>query len=506
MRLSTVMILCICLWSWVSTASAEGVWREQPANKAPRQLGYEHLALDQYNAEWVQEQYRKNYAEQGQARVVRMFEQRTLASFTAGERAFEWATRQRANPEAIVIEKGCLTLEQVFKQINNNRYLSKSEESIYLLKVPLAVESDACLLVDDSVAELRLSLEGGVFISTSGRLFVLNSTVVGWSENLNAPTEFRKEKEFRPFLVSWDGSEIYFYRSLFQSLGYSNSKSYGVSLSKYTEAAIKYMPDDLAAPTGWILESIFDDLYFGFYCYESEGVIIHKNVYKNNIVYGIDPHDRSRKLVISQNEVYGTKKKHGIIMSREVNDSWIIGNKSYNNHLSGIVLDRACEDNLIADNFSYNNGADGVTFYESGHNVLYKNKAFANNHHGMRLRNSDSLTLVENEIIANGRLGLFLLAQDLSDTDRNFKQDPYSTRIGIDLEGGVFAANTSGPMKLDEPETFRLHNVHFRFSAKAGNMILPGFLKEKTLDIFRVATNDKKELLYVKEPLGGTGH
>jgi poly(beta-D-mannuronate) C5 epimerase len=123
-------------------------------------------------------------------------------------------------------------------------------------------------------------------------------------------------------------------------------------------------------PTGWLLNSQFVDNLYGFYCYEADDVVILGNTYRDNIVYGIDPHDRSRRLIIAHNDVFGTHKKHGIILSREVNDSWIIYNRTYNNQLSGIVLDRASVNNLLAYNETYKNRSDGMTLYESGNNLL----------------------------------------------------------------------------------------------------------------------------------------
>ena len=102
--------------------------------------------------------------------------------------------------------------------------------------------------------------------------------------------------------------------------------------------------------------------------------MIKGNTYRDNIVYGIDPHDRSHGLIIAENTVFGTKKKHGIIISREVNDSWIINNESYDNKLSGVVIDRNSESNLIAYNRVHGNHADGITLYESGDNLLWGNQ------------------------------------------------------------------------------------------------------------------------------------
>ncbi|MGC3238732.1 right-handed parallel beta-helix repeat-containing protein, partial [Pseudomonas aeruginosa] len=82
-----------------------------------------------------------------------------------------------------------------------------------------------------------------------------------------------------------------------------------------------------------------------------------------------------------------TKKKHGIIISREVNDRFIFNNRSYDNKLSGLVIDRNSVNNLIADNEIYRNHTDGITLYESGDNLLWGNKVIANRRHGIRIRN-----------------------------------------------------------------------------------------------------------------------
>src|SRR5690606_24220501 len=132
------------------------------------------------------------------------------------------------------------------------------------------------------------------------------------------------------------------------SLGYAASKSYGVSLSQYSPSLVRAMDRD--NPTGWLIDSVFEDNWYGFYCYEADDVAIVGNIYRNNIVYGIDPHDRSHRLVMAESEAYGTVQTHGIIVSREVNESWIFRNRSHHNGLSGIVIDRSSVRNVVADN------------------------------------------------------------------------------------------------------------------------------------------------------------
>ena len=89
------------------------------------------------------------------------------------------------------------------------------------------------------------------------------------------------------------------------------------------------------------------------------------NEFTDNVVYAVDPHDRSKRLVIALNTTYGTHKKHGIITSREVDGSWIVGNVSFANHGSGFMLDRDSTDTLIYGNVAFDNEQDGLTLFET---------------------------------------------------------------------------------------------------------------------------------------------
>src|SRR3546814_9628922 len=71
--------------------------------------------------------------------------------------------------------------------------------------------------------------------------------------------------------------------------------------------------------------------------------------------YGIDPHDYSRKLIIAFNSAYGAQKKHGIIGSRGVDDSYFIGNLAFGTHGTGMMLDRFSGTNWVYANRVWGN-------------------------------------------------------------------------------------------------------------------------------------------------------
>ncbi|MBU1330680.1 MAG: mannuronan 5-epimerase AlgG [Gammaproteobacteria bacterium] len=451
--------------------------------------------LSGYTLEAVNAKIERNV--KGRVVVRRMLQQDALKDFIGGdERLREWVTRQGGMPHAIFIEDGYVTPADLARALPDNQF-SEVEPGVYLARLPIVVAQGATLHVDPQTADLRLSQERGAFLVNDGKLFITSTRLTAWREADNAPATFREGKEFRPFLVSWGGSELYIASSVVTSLGYDNSKSYGVSITQYTPGMHERL--QRAEPTGWLIDSEFVDHWYGFYCYEAQNVVIKGNTYRDNIVYGIDPHDRSHGLIIAENTVHGTKKKHGIIISREVDDSWIINNKSYDNKLSGIVIDRNSVRNLIAYNEVYQNHADGITLYESSNNLLWGNQVLNNKRHGIRVRNSVDIKLYENVSAANGLTGVYGHIKDLSDTDRNISLDPFDAKISMIVVGGTLAANGSSPLSIDSPLSVELYRVQLLAPSKSTGISFAGILGEKQEEILDLMV--RRDLAVLIDPV-----
>ena len=456
----------------VSSIPVESLQREAP--KLPD--------LSPYTPEAVQAKIRTLPA--GQVVVRGMLEQNPLVEFTGGdERLREWVKRQGEMPQVVFIEGGYVTPKELARSLPE-KYFRETEPGVYLARLPIVVSQGATLHIGKETKDFRLSSERGAFLINDGKLFITDSRLTAWREADNQQDWFRKKGKFRPFLNSWGGTETYIVNSVVSSLGYTASKSYGVSISQYSPAMHPIM--QRGHPTGWLLNTMFDDMWYGFYCYEAYDVVLRGNTYRNNLVYGIDPHDRSRRLIIAENTAYGTVQKHGIIVSREVNDSWIFNNRSYENNLSGIVIDRSSVNNVIAYNETYRNKSDGVTIYESGNNLLWGNKAFSNERHGIRVRNSMNVRLYENLLVGNGKLGVYGHVKDLSDTDRDILLDPFEANISMLIVGGKLVANDSGPLGVDSPLSLELYRVEMLSPTKSSGIVLPGILgphQDKILDL-----------------------
>ncbi|OIN48605.1 poly(beta-D-mannuronate) C5 epimerase [Pseudomonas azotoformans] len=429
----------------------------------------------------------------GKISIRRMMQEDALKDFIGGDNKMaEWVVRQHGIPQAIFVDDGYMNLKDLLGKVPK-QYLSETSPGVIVAKLPIVVGRKGILEIDKKTQELRLSQEAGSFLINDGQLFVHDTKVTGWSEKANGPALFKSPKEFRPFLLAWGGTETYISNTKMASFGYANSKSYGVSISQYTPNMAKVLKRP--EPTGWIIDSEFSDMWYGFYCYETTGFVIKGNTYKDNIVYGIDPHDRSHGLIIADNTVYGTKKKHGIIISREVNDSFIFNNRSYDNKLSGLVIDRNSVNNLIADNEIYRNHTDGITLYESGDNLLWGNKVISNRRHGIRVRNSVNIKLYENTAMANGLTGVYGHIKDLTDTDRDIALDPFDAKVSLIVVGGELAGNGSGPLSIDSPLSIELYRVSMLAPTKSSGISFSGVLGDRQEEILDLLVRQQKAVL-----------
>jgi len=406
-------------------------------------------------------------------------------------------SQMAVTPQVINIQEGHYDLTHLYEEVQK---LPQGDQALiqkdghYLLRLPILVGENASLTISDKdTKDLRMSQDETVFIANAGDLFVLNTKVTGWSEKYNHPAYFMDKMIFRPFLTSWSGGHMYIAGSTLASLGYRKGKSYGISYS--TCGPCTQVNPQLARPTGMVVGNYFTDLYYGFYSYEADDIAIVGNKYVDNAVYGIDPHDRSRRLIIANNETTGSRKKHGIIISREVNDSWIFNNYSHDNHGSGIMLDRACQHTIVANNITAHNEGDGITFYESMNDVAYNNRIYQNGLSGIRIRNSWNIKSVNDEITDNARVPVVIYSMDLiaAGKVRDVKEDPYTIRADATISGAYMKLrDRKAAFKLDGVNKLALSNIHLL----SGGPVFSGYLFPDETQISANMDTDNKSVLF----------
>lgn len=382
-----------------------------------------------------------------------LFPYLSLESMTDG-----FAIRQdRDEPVSIELASGVFDFSTLAGVLNDPSLLERTTEA-WVLKAPVIVGPSATLVVRGQENALKLSKERGAFIASFGKLYIVDTSVQGWQEEKNRPAAQENEKDFRPYIVSWSGSRTWIAGSRFENLGYRFTKAYGVSFA--SSLPMQQDNPSVAPPEGWIVNSSFSGLYYGFYGFEASNVAIVNNIYKDNIVYGIDPHGNSRNMIIAANEISGTKQRHGITLAQDVQGSWVFGNRSHDNAGSGIVLDNNCGGNIVMGNAIERNGGDGLSFFESSGNIALNNVVSANAKSGIRVRNSLNTILRGGKVMDNGLYGIAAYASSPEEDDAGDEDaDAFEKAVSLDLEGVEMTGNLQGQFQFSSIDFVRMSSL-----------------------------------------------
>jgi parallel beta-helix repeat protein len=268
------------------------------------------------------------------------------------------------------------------------------------LTAPVMVTADATLVIDG--IDLVLSQDHGAMLLSWGHLVVSDSTLRAWNLGRDAAAETdHRGAAFRPHVAAFADSHTLIRRSTLAHLGHQAPMSYGLSFG--TENRIL---KPTAFPSVDMIGNRLSDVYFGFYSFDAEGVNVVDNHIAESHVYGIDPHDDTRAMLIHGNHVYGTRRSHGIILSRRIHDTVVSHNISAGNAKAGFFVDKASHDVLITGNDSYLNGAEGLVLHEVTRIAVVDNRFHNNGGDGIRLRASSAILLDRNDIAGNGKNGL----------------------------------------------------------------------------------------------------
>jgi poly(beta-D-mannuronate) C5 epimerase len=182
-------------------------------------------------------------------------------------------------------------------------------------------------------------------------------------------------------------------------LGFNGAEAYGVAYKARgcgIEAPnICAVLDVLGKQTG----SKFHDNFFGTYTWGAKDMLFDKNTYTKNKSYGLDPHDDSDYLTITNN-TFSDNGNHGLICSQRCDHLVIRGNKSLNNgqtpyvgpgdddpsdnQVHGIMLHRGVTDTVVENNeVRGQTTGGGIVVFDSIGNTI-ANNTVAGNRFGLR--------------------------------------------------------------------------------------------------------------------------
>lgn len=157
--------------------------------------------------------------------------------------------------------------------------------------------------------------------------------------------------------------------------------------------------------TGWVENNTFDNNHFGAYTFGASGMLWRGNLFADNDIYGLDPHDDSNNALV-ENNVFYRNGKHGFIVSKRCNYNIIRGNLSISNMSHGYMLHQDSEYNLIESNIAYGN-VDNFVIYDSNFNTIRSNVGYSPRSSHVRINQAASNVFITHNRFEGGRRGIY---------------------------------------------------------------------------------------------------
>ncbi|MBW3611871.1 MAG: right-handed parallel beta-helix repeat-containing protein [Actinobacteria bacterium] len=288
--------------------------------------------------------------------------------------------------------QGPVSFEAIVEAVADPEWATEVEPGVFELTAAFVqAPGTTVTIAAPRVQTLRLVDRPGVFFGGRGATARFEGVAVtSWSRERQAPDE--EPADGRPFVLYQEAARLDVVNSEMSYLGSDRGSAYGVAWR-------------LGGSTGEVLGSTFAHNFFGVYTFEATGIVFRDNVFRDNILYGFDPHDFTTGLVVEDNVAYGNGS-HGFIVSRGVTDSVLRRNHSHDNAGNGIMMDSSSDRNRIEANLVENNAKDGIVLLGSADNVVVDN-VVRGNRVGIRVNGLESTAnRIEGNLIEGHEIGL----------------------------------------------------------------------------------------------------
>jgi mannuronan 5-epimerase len=356
---------------------------------------------------------------------------------------------------------------------------------IWELNADLVLQNGATLLLDasDDVEELRLqSLPTGAQKDVSaltaqyGVIDMRGVKVTSWNgtgpdTDYAVPKGGVRGRAFVRALSYMDGSTprestMKIFNSDLGYLGYYGPEAYGVAF-KARGCGIDTQGVCAALNVGGFeMSSRFHDNFMGTYTWGAQDMLFDHNVYEHNKSYGLDPHDDSDYLTITNN-LFTQNNNHGLICSQRCDHLYIKGNRSIDNghtpyvgpgddnpkdnQVHGIMLHRGVTDSIIEDNevSGQINGA-GIAIFDSVGNTV-KDNTIAGNKYGIRFSVGARDTVVTGNTIRNSGADAVLTYQG---SDTPLYSGTSGRPAGVTFTDNTFSGSGAELFKIQDADRF----------------------------------------------------
>jgi poly(beta-D-mannuronate) C5 epimerase len=359
------------------------------------------------------------------------------------------------------------------------------EPGIWELNADLVLQDGAKLKLDGGgdVKELRLqSLPSGkqqdvsAITAQYGQIDMRDVKVTSWDGNgpdddYAVPSGGVRGRAFIRALSFMDGdtprqSRMNIVDSDLGSLGYNAAESYGVAYKArgcgIDTPKVCAKLNVLGKQTG----SRFHDNFMGTYTWGAQDMLFDRNTYEHNKSYGLDPHDDSDYLKITNN-TFSQNNNHGLICSQRCDHLTIKGNKSIDNghtpysgpddedasdnQVHGIMLHRGVTDSVIEDNVvSGQINGGGIVIFDSVGNTV-KNNTVTGNKFGLRFSVGAKDTVVSGNKVEKSTVNALLVYKG---TDEALYTGSSGRPSGITFTDNKFSGAGSNIFNVQDADNF----------------------------------------------------
>ncbi len=294
-----------------------------------------------------------------------------------------------------------LTLPRLYQIVHAGpkpKWLMTAGPGVYVMRAAIVQAPGTDLRISSpAVRTLRMMSTGRigqeVYLSgVAARVTISGTHVTSWRADR---TPDPRPAPRRPF-IAYDGAGAVLTLAGAQMsyLGGDSTMGYGVTWGRGT--------------TGEALQSTFDHNFFGAYTNSAIGVVFRGNTFRDNYLYGLDPHTGSKRLVVIDNTSFANGS-HGIIFSKNVTDSVVTGNRSFGNRLNGIMMDARSDRNVISGNQTWSNDGDGIVVQNSSRLTIRSNLV-TGNRVGVRITGVSAYDTVDSNRLTGNRRGIEVYA------------------------------------------------------------------------------------------------
>ncbi len=297
---------------------------------------------------------------------------------------------QEYGREAVVIEDGVATLEQLRALLTNRQVSYDLHRDTHTLRVPLVIGENATLRLSDD-DRLALSRKDGAFIVGMGRFEAIGAKV--WGTEDESPAH----DGFRPFVTLLGGAHIE--GAWFADLGFGSSVKYsGVSILSHPTLGV--------TGRSIVHNSRFDQLVTVSVVGLSSPEIERNrffNMARNALLIS-----RSAHASVAGNIFYGPSPTNAVRIMHGSDHARVEGNVVLEGARAGFLVSGGSDNALVQANLIWRRNGGGIKLSEVDCGVVADNLILDDKQKGIEIRESASSVIRGNNIIGNRNAGIWI--------------------------------------------------------------------------------------------------